>query len=176
MNKHSIINLTALTALGLILIPGSAFAQQKPLKDQIVGTWTAVSWEQVRKDGTKFERFGSEPKGVTAFDPNGRFYVMYARSDLPKFAVSDPMKSTAAENKNIAEGAIAYFGTYSVDEATKTVSLRVEASTFPNQTGTDQKRTVSSISGNDLKFTNPTALSGEHINYVLKRAATLASN
>jgi hypothetical protein len=49
------------------------------------------------------------------------------------------MKSTPEENKAIMEGSIAYFGTYTVDEAAKTISMRVETSTFPNQVGTEQK-------------------------------------
>jgi Lipocalin-like domain len=56
------------------------------LKEQLLGSWTATSWEQANKDGTKFQRFGANPKGVNMFDANGRFFVMFARADLPKNA------------------------------------------------------------------------------------------
>ena len=83
------------------------------------------------------------------------------------------MKSTPAENKAIMEGLIAYFGTYTVDEAAKTISMRVETSTFPNQVGMKQKRTVS-VSANELRLTNTTLLTGNTINYELKRSTSLA--
>jgi hypothetical protein len=71
---------------------------------------------------------------------------------------------------------IAYYGTYTVDETGKTLTLRVEASSFPNQVGSEQKRTITSLTANELKLGNPTALSGGQINYVMKRATTVASN
>ena len=174
MNRRNILSLSAIVASALAVIPGSAMAQQKSLKDQLVGTWTVVSWEQVAKDRTKLQRFGATPKGVNVFNADGRFYVMFARSDLPKLASSNPMKTTPEESKAIAEGSIAYFGTYTIDEAGRTVSLQVEASTFPNQVGAEQKRTIGSISANELKITNQ-AITGAMISYVMKRATTVAS-
>jgi predicted acylesterase/phospholipase RssA len=49
------------------------------------------------------------------------------------------------EAKAPVGGAISYFGTYSVDETTKTITLRTEASSFPNQLGRDQNE-LSSLS------------------------------
>jgi hypothetical protein len=66
------------------LLPGSALSQQKSLKDQLVGTWSLVAWEQTTKDGTKSQRFGANPKGVNVFDANGRVFVMFARPDCRK--------------------------------------------------------------------------------------------
>ena len=175
MNRRHILSLSVITAMGFALLPGSALAQQKSLKEQLVGTWTVVSWDQTAKDGTHFQRFGASPKGVNVFAPNGHFYIMFARADLPRIAASDPMKTTPEENKAVMEGSIAYFGTYTVDEATETISLRVEASTFPNQVGSEQKRNLASITVGDLKLTNPSALTGGLITYVMKRATTLAS-
>jgi len=176
MNRRHFFSLSLIAGLGLALLPGSASAQVKSLKEQLIGTWTVVSWDQVGKDGKNFQRFGANPKGVHVFDANGRFFGMFARSDLPKFKVSDPMQSTADENKAVMEGSIAYFGTYSVDEGGKTISLRIESSTFPNMVGMEQKRTIASISANDLKLTNPSALTGMMITYVMRRAAPVIIN
>jgi hypothetical protein len=86
------------------------------------------------------------------------------------------MRTTPEESKAIMEGTIAYFGTYSVDEANKRVTLRVEASTLPNQVGSEQRRIIDSVTANDLKLSNPTTFTGELINYVMKRASPVTSN
>jgi hypothetical protein len=67
MNRRNLLGLSVITALGVTLLPGSALAQQKLLKERLVGTWTVASWEQANKDGTKFQRFGANPKGINVF-------------------------------------------------------------------------------------------------------------
>ena len=68
MNRRNILTIPAITALGLVILSGTAIAQTKSLKDQLVATWTVASWEQVFKDGTKRQDFGPNPKGVASFD------------------------------------------------------------------------------------------------------------
>ena len=171
MNRHSILSLSAVTVLGLAVLPGSAVSQQKSLKDQLVGTWTLASWEQEGgQTGPKFQRFGANPKGYNIFDASGRFYAMFARPDLPKIASNNPSTPTPEEAKAIVGGAIAYYGTYTVDESAKVVTMKVESSSFANQLGSDQKRTVTSITPTELKMQNTTVLSGGQIYYVYKRA------
>jgi hypothetical protein len=171
MIAHSIPKISAITALGVALSFGTAMSQTKSLKDQLVGTWTVVSWEQMNKDGSKTQRFGANPKGVNSFDANGHFFMMFARPDLPKFASNDPTNPTPDEAKAITVGSVAYFGTYTVDEPSKTISLKIEASSLPNQLGIDQKRVITSLTADELKYTNTTAVGGAgQINTVYKRA------
>jgi hypothetical protein len=35
-----------------------ALGQKQSLKEQLVGTWTLLAWEQKNGDGTKLERYG----------------------------------------------------------------------------------------------------------------------
>jgi hypothetical protein len=58
MNRRSILSTSAITALALVMLSGSVPAQQKTLKEQLIGTWTLVSWEQATTDGTKRQDFG----------------------------------------------------------------------------------------------------------------------
>jgi hypothetical protein len=170
MNRRNILSLSAITALGLSLLPGNALAQTKSLKEQLVGTWIVVSWEQINKDGTKSQRFGANPKGVNSFDANGHFFIMFARPDLPKLSSNDPTNPTPEEAKAITVGSVAYFGTYTVDEPTKTISLKIESSSLPNQLGIDQKRVITSLTADELKYTNITAVADAgKINTVYKR-------
>src|SRR5215831_3649404 len=170
MNRRHLFSISAVAALGFALLPNSAVAQQKSLKDQLVGTWTQVSWEQTNPDGSKLQRFGTNPKGVNIFDASGRVFVMYARPDLPKIASGNPSTPTPEEAKAIVGGAIGYFGTYTVNEADKSLALHLEGSSFPNLLLADQKRTVVSLTADELKYGNPVPISGGQINYVFRRA------
>jgi len=169
MDRRSVLSLSAITALGLALLPTSAVSQQKSLKDQLVGTWTLASWERVLPNGNKVQSYGTNPKGIVVFEANGRFFLMFARPDLPKIASNNPATATAEEAKAVMAGSIAYFGTYTVDDANKVISLRMDASTFANQLSTDQKRTITSITADELKY-DTVALNGDKISIGLKRA------
>jgi hypothetical protein len=148
MNRRHFISISAVTTLGLAVLPSSAVSQQKSLKDQ---------------------RFGTNPKGIHVFDANGRTYILFSRPDLPKIASNNPSTPTPEEAKGIVNGSIAYYGTYTVDEGSKVIMVKVEASTFANQVGVDQKRTVTSVSADELKMVNTTVLSGGQISYAFKR-------
>jgi hypothetical protein len=169
MNRRMAITLSTTAALVLALLPGSAFSQQKSLKDQLVGTWSLTAWEQTYKDGHKDQAFGANPKGVQTFEPNGRFTLVFLKPDLPKVASNDRVKPTPEEAMAIAKGAIAYYGTYTVDEGSKTVTLDLEGTTFSNQNGVPQKRVVTAISADELKYRNPTSASGGVIEVAFKR-------
>ena len=175
MNWRTISAFSAMTALGLALLPAVAVGQQKSLKEQLVGTWVLSSWEQTRSDGSKNLRFGSSPKGLNTYDANGHFSLIIMRSDLPKLASGDPAKVSPEEAQAISVGSIAYYGTYTVDEANKTVSLKVEGTTLANQLGIEQKRQVTSIGPEELRYQNPTAVGGGQIALIWKRAGTAAT-
>jgi hypothetical protein len=72
--------------LGAALFADNAVAQQKSLKEQLVGTWTLVSADSVRNDGSKVEVFGPNPKGTLIYTSDGNFALVQMRSDLPKLA------------------------------------------------------------------------------------------
>ncbi len=163
MNQRTVFGLLLSTILGFALLSGGATAQQKSLKDQIVGTWMLVSWEQTLKDGSKNHRFGTNPKGVNTYTADGHFTLIIMRPDLPKISSGNPEKLTPDEAQALASGSIAYFGTYTVDESTKTVSLKIEATTLVNQLGMEQKRVVASITADEMRYGNPVSVLGGNI-------------
>lgn len=170
MNRRYIISLSALTALGFALLPSTAISKQKSLKDQLVGTWTLVSANQVSKDGVKSDRWGSNPRGRAIFEANGRYSFMIFRTDIPKFASNNMNQVTAEEAKAAIQGMTANYGTWSIDEATKTLTTNIEGSSSPNLNGGTQKRIISSISADELKYTNPASQIGSVDDVVWKRA------
>ena len=159
---------TALVCLAVGLSASDALAQQKSLKEQLVGTWTLVSSDQVRPDGTKLRQFGSDPKGINVFDANGRFFVMIASAD--NLQIASIGSKTNSEEDGLVVESIAYYGTYTVNEDVTVISLHLDASTFPNQVGTDQKRTITSLTTDELKYISPAAKSGVQVQQVWKRA------
>jgi hypothetical protein len=71
----------------------------------------------------------------------------------------------------IASGSIAYTGTYTVDENTKTIHPNVETSTLRNLVGAPNlRRIVTSITADEMKFTNPRTSTGLTLEIVWKRA------
>lgn len=153
-----------------MVLSGPALSQQTSMKELIVGAWTFVSALDVQADGKKTDRWGANPKGVFMFDAGGRFTQFIMRSDLPKFAAKRGDQGTAEENKAVLSGLVAVFGTYTVNEAEKTLITHVEGGAFPNQVGTDQKRTILSLTANELKYANPATSTGTTAEATWKRA------
>jgi hypothetical protein len=93
------------------------------------------------------------------------------RDDLPKIAAGDRAKATGDEARAVVGGSIGYFGTYTVDEGNKTIVYRIMGSTFPNQLGVEQKRVISLLTADELKYVNPGATTGGKIEVSFKRAS-----
>jgi hypothetical protein len=129
-----------------------------------VGTWTWVSVDLTRPDGTKYQPFGPTPKGYVIFDSNGRFAYLLSRPGRPKFAANNRDEGTAEENKASVQGVIAY----SVND--KTLIWNIEASNYPNAEGQEQKRTIT-LTADELRWTNPapTVAGGGTAQTVLRR-------
>ena len=165
MNRRATLAMTttALLCLAVGLSASDALAQQKPLKEQLVGTWTLVSSDQVLPDGSKLKQFGSNPKGINVFDANGRFFIMVASADNSKIASKEDVGGLTVKS-------IAYYGTYIVNEAERVAILHLEASTFPNQIGTDQKRSIIFLTADELKYSYPAATPGVRVHQGWKRA------
>src|SRR5881296_3073720 len=89
MNGHNVLRFSAITALGFALVTGSAIAQQKTLKEQLVGSWTLVSSETTPPTGAKRQNFGANPKGILILEAGGRYALVQGDTNRPKFKVTD---------------------------------------------------------------------------------------
>jgi hypothetical protein len=171
MNRRSsILSLYALVLCVGTVTTSSAIAQQKSFKEQLIGIWTFASSVDTNKDGTKTNRWGPNAKGQLMLDPSGRFSFMISRAGIPKFAASNVNQGTAEENKAVVQGIIAYIGTWSVDDATKTLTTNIEAGSYPNLNGGTQKRIITSLTADELKYTNPATTTGTSSDVVWRRA------
>jgi Lipocalin-like domain len=140
MNRRHILSLSAITALGLALLPTGAVSQQKSLKDQLLGPWTLVSVTEVQQDGKKETPWGPAVKGAVNFESNGKFTFMIIGADLP-----NPSGKPQESQRMV----VAYFGTYLVDEAAKTVTYTAERATEPRFDGLARKASVT-VNGDEL--------------------------
>jgi len=170
MNWLRGLSVSTMIALGVALLPVSTVAQQKTLKDQLVGVWTLVSIDNVLPDGKKQNLWGANPKGILILDASGRYAQTQMRSDIPKFKSNNRFKVTPEENNVAMQGSLANFGTWSVNEAEKTLILHREASLLPNDAGTDSKRVIISLTAEELKATNPGPATGGRNEIVYRRA------
>ena len=144
-------------------------AHGKSLKDQLVGTWIYVSSTGKRDDGSALPRPGM--RGAVTYNPDGRFHFITTATDAPKFASNDTTKPSPDEAMAVASGSIAYTGTYTVEESTRTVHVSIETSTFPNLVGApNQRRVITSIDGDEMRFMNPRTPAGITLEFVWRRA------
>jgi hypothetical protein len=170
MNRHGILTISALTALGLAFLSGGAVSQQNSLKDQIIGTWALVSNDNVAPDGTKRQIFGANPKGILIFEANGRYAQIFVRPGRPNFKANNRLQGTPEEIKAAYEGALVHFGTWSVTEADKTIVVHTEGALYPNQEGTEGQRTIVNLTADELKLANPASGAGGTTEAVFRRA------
>jgi hypothetical protein len=177
MNSRTVLGVMTSMVLctGIVLSSGFATAQQKSLKEQLIGTWTIVSNDNVAPDGTKRQLFGPNPKGILVLAANGHYTQIIVHPDRPNFKVNNRLEGTPEENTAAVHGTTATFGTWSVDEASTTLIVRNEGGMFPNQVGTESKRSVT-LAGDQLRIGNPNPASGGRSESVWKRGATVASN
>jgi hypothetical protein len=153
----------------LLALAGAAVAQQQAARPDLMGSWTLTS-ETAQRGGKMIEPLGPDPLGSMMLDPSGRFMLMISRRGLPNFAANRRDAGTPEENKEVLQGSLAFFGTYAVSEPDGVLTFHVEASTFPNWIGSDQKRFFT-LAGNEMTWINRTpAIGAETAELVWRRA------
>ena len=158
---------TALAVTAAAFSAPVAMAQQRSLKDQLIGTWTLVSQELTPLNGTK--RQIANPKGILMFDVGGRHAYFLVRGDRPKYR-SPGAPTTEEIAATVRDYTGGNFGTWSVNEADKTLTRRYDGAVNPNNDGTETKATVS-LSGDELRLTTVSpGGSGARADTVYRRA------
>ena len=142
----------ALCAACVGLLPPSA--QGQSLKEQLLGTWTLVSWTQLVGDVEEPGLLGRDPVGQFMFAPDGHMCFSAMRRTRSNLAGSGPQAGTPEEKAAAYDGYVGYCGRYDVSEEERSVTFRLELSSFPNWTGTTQKRFVE-VTGTRLRVNTP---------------------
>jgi Lipocalin-like domain len=104
----------------------------------LVGTWKLVSAEDVDPKTGKWVpyTFGNPPAGYFIYDAEGHASIQIMTT--PPTVIASPDSPTPEEALEIFNGYIAYFGTYTTDEAN--IHHQVEGAWDPSQVGSVQTR------------------------------------
>ena len=146
--------------LAVALAGSQAGAQQKSLRDQIVGSWNFVVAEVVAPDGKKSFPFGETPNGVLIFTADGHFAQIHVASDVPMIASNNRLTGTAEEYAAIMRRSLAVFGDYSINEEKKTITYKIVSATYPNWQGEAQERTIDKLTADEFVNTNHNVAGG----------------
>jgi Lipocalin-like domain len=127
------------------------------MKVQLTGTWRLVSCIRTFKDGSTSLPWGEKPVGQVIYLDNGRMSAQIMRpgrrTTVPPGLDYGSSQATDQEIREAVSGFMSYFGTYSVDEATNTVTHHVEAALVPGWVGTSLVRTFQIDSSGQLILT-----------------------
>jgi hypothetical protein len=148
MKLMSLLPVVACIALASVALSQNKAPAKPPLstlQKQLIGTWRLISFEDRTDEKDPNSEwtypYGKNPKGYVVYDETGHVTIQMMRTPPPaKFASGDDNKPTPEEAKAAYEGYVAYFGTYTIDEASHSVIHHVEGSLSPSYIGTDQKR------------------------------------
>ena len=119
-----------------MLLSSQAISQEKTLKQQIQGPWSLVSCNNTNEKGEK-QAFCANPRGIMILAGNGN----YAGT-----IIADGRKSAEAP------GLVSIFGTWSVNEADKTLIRRFVGAIDPANEGKDVKLNIS-LNGEEMRLT-----------------------
>lgn len=147
--KHAI-------AVLLFCLATAAFAAGP---QDLVGTWTLVSVDNVLADGRRVEPYGPNPVGMLTLDAGGRYSVLIFRPDRARFLSNDKSRGTPEENQATVQGTNSHFGRYAVDGEKGVLTFKIDHASFPNWEGTEQQRSFE-LKDSVLRYTIRTTTTG----------------
>jgi len=144
------------------------------LRDQLIGAWKLVSYEEKPVDGSPtVHPLGEDASGIIMYTPDGWMSAQLMRGGRQHFASGDWFKGTLDEYRAEASTYIAYSGPFHVDEEKKTLTHSMFVSLFPDWTGQTQPR-VAELDGDRLHLStaSPIHSGGKVVNsYLIWRRA-----
>ncbi|THU38293.1 lipocalin-like domain-containing protein [Niastella caeni] len=145
--------------ISLLLVLGSVsilYAQKdqpskRSLQQQLIGTWTLLSVDNIYADGSRVHPYGENPQGLLIFDEKGNYAIQILKAVRPKIASGDKNKCTPEESAALVQGSNSHFGKYEVDEKGSSITFNIEHAFYPNWEGTRQKR-IYTYTGDEIKY------------------------
>lgn len=123
------------------------------LKDQLIGTWKLVRYQDEDKDGNIFYPLGEDAKGFIMYNPDGYMSAQLMQQGRKAYASGDLHTGTKDEMAEAAHGYVAYAGRFELDEENSTVYHTMEVSMNPTWLGDTQPREFE-LEGDTLSIVN----------------------
>jgi hypothetical protein len=147
----------ALLGSAAALMPSTAGAKPSQSADQVAerisGTWDFVSSVDTRNDGSTFNRWGADTRGILMIDASGHFSQIIVGSESRMFGA----KTFCA------------FGSYAFDAVEKAFITEIKASSVSRLIGSTQRRVIVSLTADALTYVNPVTAAGTKAEVVWKR-------
>jgi Lipocalin-like domain len=141
VKKNELRALAIIVTVLLTLGVGNMEAQQnKATVMPLVGTWTLISVDNIKPDGSHTPRHGSHPSGLLIFDAQGRYSLVVLTEGTPE------------EYKAAIEGNNADYGRYSVNESEQSITFHMDHASHPELEGSSHTRYFTLI-GDRLIYT-----------------------
>jgi lipocalin-like protein len=129
-------------------------AQGASISDRFIGAWRLVSVETIRPNGEViYPYYGKHPEGLLIYDRNGWMSVQIIsdpKPTVPRESSRESFLAAPANEKVLAiDGYYAYYGTWTVDSSSSTITHHIQQSLYPGERGETGERHFS-FEGNRL--------------------------
>jgi hypothetical protein len=137
------------------------------LASRLIGTWRLISREDRTPAGERRidPGLGSDPVALLVYDSAGNFAAQFMKRDRSE-VVPGPMAATSLNNSVAVGGYDAYFGTYTVDDVTGSVTQRLVGALSPADIGKVVTREMR-VEGDRLTIELATSAGGEPVTRTL---------
>jgi Lipocalin-like domain len=142
MDRRDILVGTTTAAISLAL-PGQGRALTKSLQDKLVGAWGLVDIYDKGKDGSQYYVWGEGVQGLAIYTSGGQFSTQIISANRDKAASKTPRIPVGPS--------LGYFGTYTVDEATMTIKLKIDRCSFPAWDGVERVSKIAVLTVDELR-------------------------
>ncbi|MGW6299782.1 lipocalin-like domain-containing protein [Peribacillus butanolivorans] len=126
---------------------------EKSMRDQVVGTWSLVSYETQDADGHVIYPLGKDAKGFIMYNPDGFMSAQLMASGRPAYQSGDLHTGTLEEMATAAHGYLAYSGQFEVDEENHQLIHHMDVSLNPTWLNQAQPR-IAKIEGDQVVIFN----------------------
>ena len=158
---------TVISALSIVPFAQAATTMAAERK-KFIGMWKLISGES--KDqvtGEVLYPWGRSPFGRLLYDEAGRVFVQLMNpgrrsvGGMSNLGAAAAIASSSADDmRAMLTGFNAYFGTFDIDEPSKTVTHHLQSALIPSWVGTDQRRKYEFSGKDELIILNTASQEG----------------
>lgn len=133
--------------LTLLCLGGMAHASAQNLQ----GSYSLVSIENIYPDGKRVYPYGDAPSGLLSLEESGTYAIQILSTDRPEISSDDKNKLTRDEYASIVKGFNSHYGRYQLNNTEKSITFTIDHASYPEWENTVQKRSFTFFN-EELKY------------------------